>query len=181
VRRFRCEVRRHMNYRKNDRRALVWILQRLAAAEIANALHLRDFRSPAIFEFLTKTQSGVKQTSDFKGVDRLSRQPNSDIDLTERFVISHGSRARTRKTCAKPAHRYSPDLLPETTGRMSCVGRQAIGVRVASRSVAASTIWRRVAFESRFRARPGSAPFGHPSPSPRQSRHSDRGARGSYL
>jgi hypothetical protein len=31
--------------------ALVSILQRLAAAEIANALHLRDFRGPAIFEF----------------------------------------------------------------------------------------------------------------------------------
>ena len=31
--------------------ALVSILQSLAAAEIANSLHLRDFRSPAIFEF----------------------------------------------------------------------------------------------------------------------------------
>ena len=31
--------------------ALVSILLRLAAAEVANALHLRDFRSPAIFEF----------------------------------------------------------------------------------------------------------------------------------
>jgi hypothetical protein len=31
--------------------ALVSILQSLAAAEIANARHLRDFRSPAIFEF----------------------------------------------------------------------------------------------------------------------------------
>ena len=31
--------------------ALVSILQSLAAAEIANALHLRDFQSPAIFEF----------------------------------------------------------------------------------------------------------------------------------
>src|ERR1700675_3417374 len=31
--------------------ALVSILPCLAAAEIANALHLRDFRSPAIFEF----------------------------------------------------------------------------------------------------------------------------------
>jgi hypothetical protein len=31
--------------------ALVSILQSLAAAKIANALHLRDFRSPAIFEF----------------------------------------------------------------------------------------------------------------------------------
>ena len=31
--------------------AVVSILQRLAAAEIANALHLRDFRSSAIFEF----------------------------------------------------------------------------------------------------------------------------------
>jgi hypothetical protein len=27
------------------------MLQSLAAVEIANALHLRDFRSPAIFEF----------------------------------------------------------------------------------------------------------------------------------
>ncbi len=105
---------------------------------------------------------------------------SDDIASSISFTAVPG-RARTRKTCAKPAHRYSPDLLPETTGRMSCVGRQAIGVRVASRSVAASTIWRRVAFESRFRARPGSAPFGHPSPSPRQSRHSDRGGRGSYL
>jgi hypothetical protein len=31
--------------------ALVPILQSLAAAEIANALHLRDFRSAVIFEF----------------------------------------------------------------------------------------------------------------------------------
>jgi hypothetical protein len=31
--------------------ALVSILQHLAAAKIANALHLRDFRSPTIFEF----------------------------------------------------------------------------------------------------------------------------------
>jgi hypothetical protein len=30
---------------------LVSILHSLAAAEIANALHLRDFQSPAIFEF----------------------------------------------------------------------------------------------------------------------------------
>jgi hypothetical protein len=31
--------------------ALASILQSLAATEIANALRLRDFRSPAIFEF----------------------------------------------------------------------------------------------------------------------------------
>jgi len=31
--------------------ALVSILQSLSAVEIANALHLRDFRCPAIFEF----------------------------------------------------------------------------------------------------------------------------------
>ena len=46
----RCEVRDPINYRKSDR----WpssILRSLAAAEIANALRLRDFRSPAIFEF----------------------------------------------------------------------------------------------------------------------------------
>ena len=47
----RCEVRDHINYRKNESLALVSILQSLAAAEIANALRLRDFRSAAIFEF----------------------------------------------------------------------------------------------------------------------------------
>ena len=47
----RCEVRDHINYRKKRSLALASILQSLAAAEIANALRLRDFRSPAIFEF----------------------------------------------------------------------------------------------------------------------------------
>src|SRR5882757_591143 len=42
--------------------ALVSILQSLAAAEIANALHLRDFRSHAIFEFFNTI--GAKRTSD---------------------------------------------------------------------------------------------------------------------
>jgi hypothetical protein len=40
-----------MNYRKNDHWLSCGFLQRLAAAEIANALHLRDFRKPAIVEF----------------------------------------------------------------------------------------------------------------------------------
>src|SRR5712675_3245735 len=40
--------------------ALVSILQSLAAAKIANALHLQDFRSPAIFEFFNTI--GTKQT-----------------------------------------------------------------------------------------------------------------------
>ena len=42
--------------------ALVSILQSLAAAEIANALHLRDFRSPAIFEFFN-TIGAERKTS----------------------------------------------------------------------------------------------------------------------
>ena len=46
----RCEVRDHINYRKNDRWRS-YRFYRAAAAEIAKALHLRDFRSPAIFEF----------------------------------------------------------------------------------------------------------------------------------
>ena len=46
----RCDVRHHINYRKNDR-WLVSILQSLAAVEIANALHLRDFWIATIFEF----------------------------------------------------------------------------------------------------------------------------------
>jgi hypothetical protein len=45
-----CEVRDHINYRKNDRWRS-YRFYRAAAAEIANALHLRDFRSSAIFEF----------------------------------------------------------------------------------------------------------------------------------
>jgi hypothetical protein len=47
----RCELRDHINCRKNDRWPLVSILQGVAAAEIINTLHLRDFRSRAIFEF----------------------------------------------------------------------------------------------------------------------------------
>jgi hypothetical protein len=35
--------------------ALVSIPESLATAEIANALHLRDFQSPAIFEFFNTT------------------------------------------------------------------------------------------------------------------------------
>jgi hypothetical protein len=50
VRLSRCEVRDHINYRKNDRWRS-YRFYRAAAAEIAQALHLRDFRSPAIFEF----------------------------------------------------------------------------------------------------------------------------------
>jgi hypothetical protein len=49
VRLTRCEVRNHINYQPSL--ALVSILQSLALAEISNTLHLRDFRSPAIFEF----------------------------------------------------------------------------------------------------------------------------------
>jgi hypothetical protein len=40
--------------------ALVSILQGVAAAEIINTLHLRDFRSRAIFEFFNTI--GTKQT-----------------------------------------------------------------------------------------------------------------------
>jgi hypothetical protein len=51
VRLTRCDVRDHINYRKNRPLAFVLILQNLTAAEIANMRRLRDFRSPAIFEF----------------------------------------------------------------------------------------------------------------------------------
>jgi hypothetical protein len=42
--------------------ALVSILRSLAAAEIANMRHLRDFRSPAIFEFFNtiRTKADVR-------------------------------------------------------------------------------------------------------------------------
>jgi hypothetical protein len=60
VRRFRCEVRDHMNYRKNDR----WPSYRFYSAlhrQKSPMLHLRDFRSPAIFEFFNTI--GVQRTS----------------------------------------------------------------------------------------------------------------------
>ena len=46
----RCELRDHISYRKTTA-GLRIDLQSRAAAQIANALHLRDFRSPALFEF----------------------------------------------------------------------------------------------------------------------------------
>ena len=57
----RCEVGDHINYRKNDRWASYPFYRTLAAAEIANAPHLRDFWSPASFEFFTTICQG--QTS----------------------------------------------------------------------------------------------------------------------
>jgi hypothetical protein len=51
VRLSRCEMREPHQLPQKRSLALVSILQSLAAAEIANARHLRDFRSPAIFEF----------------------------------------------------------------------------------------------------------------------------------
>jgi hypothetical protein len=51
VRLSRCEVRDPHQLPQKRSLTLVSILQSLAAAEIANALCLRDFRSAAIFEF----------------------------------------------------------------------------------------------------------------------------------
>jgi hypothetical protein len=45
----RCDVGDQLPQKQSL--ALVSILQSLAAAEISNTRHLRDFRSPAIFEF----------------------------------------------------------------------------------------------------------------------------------
>jgi hypothetical protein len=42
-------------HRKTPALALVSILQRPAAAEVANALHLRDFRSPRFSSFSTQS------------------------------------------------------------------------------------------------------------------------------
>jgi hypothetical protein len=61
VRLSRCEVRDHINCRKKRSPAFASILQSLAAAEIANALHLRDFRSLAIFEFF----NNIRQKQSF--------------------------------------------------------------------------------------------------------------------
>lgn len=51
--------------------AVVLILQSFAPAEIANALHLRGFRSPAIFEFFNKI--GTFETC--PSIPRLVRSP----------------------------------------------------------------------------------------------------------
>jgi hypothetical protein len=60
--------------------------------------------------------------------------------------------------------RSSPTLAATPAGSVPSSDRT--GVRAASRSAVASTGRRQSAGGSRFRARPGSAPFGRPSPSP---------------
>jgi hypothetical protein len=59
VRLSRGEVKDPHQQQQKRSLTLVSVLQSLAAAEVANALHLRGFRSPAIFEFFNTI--GAKQ------------------------------------------------------------------------------------------------------------------------
>jgi hypothetical protein len=54
VRLSRRELRDHINCRKNDRWPSYRFYRALQADEIADAQHLQDFRSPAIFEFFRR-------------------------------------------------------------------------------------------------------------------------------
>ena len=72
MRPFRREVGDHMIYRKNDR----WPPYQFYAAEIANALHLRDFRSSAIFEFFNT----ISSKADIVAVRwHVSKVPRADM------------------------------------------------------------------------------------------------------
>ena len=159
---------------RSPKRAQYLRSQTIQAGENQTVQHpeRRPFRRLPPQPVKRMTQNGVFRRKRGPRPERSDQhQPNWATDLWHKAGASPDSISVASKI----------EFPTGTTGRMSCVGRQAIGVRVASRSVAASTIWRRVAFESRFRARPGSAPFGRSSPSPRLYRLSGRGRRGSYL
>jgi hypothetical protein len=87
VRRFRYEVRGQMNYRKNDRWPFYSALQR----QKSPMRYMRDFRSPAIFEFFnTIRQSRTSrlrpltrcQISDVPPADRMPRGPTKRFEAT---------------------------------------------------------------------------------------------------
>jgi hypothetical protein len=71
--------------------ALASILQSLAAVEIVNALHLRDFRSLAIFEFFNTIRH--KQTISVG----ISQQPKPDIH-TQTKTARSASFARMQRS-----------------------------------------------------------------------------------
>ena len=60
--------------------ALVSILQGLAAAEIADGLHLRDFRSPAIFEFFNTIRQKRASLVSANGGSRFGLRSSSSAD-----------------------------------------------------------------------------------------------------
>ena len=89
--------------------ALVSILQRLAAAEIANALHLRDFRSPAVFEFFnticqkptSRSCSGVAWGSRRSEMTRVCSEEGSCFEGggSPTGGFRHPSKSRRTRTC----------------------------------------------------------------------------------
>jgi hypothetical protein len=79
VRLSRCEVRDHINCRKNDRWRSYRFCRALPGLKSPNALHSRDFRSPAIFEFFNtigteRTWRDVRPESDFGGIAEVAFQ-----------------------------------------------------------------------------------------------------------
>jgi hypothetical protein len=118
----RCEVRVHINDRENDHRGLVSFLRSLAAAETANPLHLREFRSPAIFEFFNTI--GAKRTRSPMLMSAKCPQARSNVEACrsrlEGVVKSFGGqalqlraelrRARGAERLFKAALRLLPQL-----------------------------------------------------------------------
>ena len=65
-----CEVRDHINSRKNDHWSSHRVLQSLAAAEIANALHLRDFGAPRFSSSQSRQESANENSCTAANEDR---------------------------------------------------------------------------------------------------------------
>jgi hypothetical protein len=73
---------------------LVSILQSLAAAEIANALHLRDFRSPVIFEFFNTIRGEADtppQGRDFRFGPNCAINQRFMLQLRSRSAVPSGA------------------------------------------------------------------------------------------
>src|SRR6266403_889583 len=105
----RCDVRGPHQLLQKRSLTLVSILQRLAATEIASALHLRDFRRPVIFEFFNTIRQQRSFAFEAEGGEphhgsspllRSSQEqrkssnplPKSTASLTGIFAVRTGSR-----------------------------------------------------------------------------------------
>jgi len=109
---------------------LVSILQRLAAAEIASALHLRDFRRPAIFEFFNTIRhkppvtilaqgyrdsptSIVQLKSQYRTVRDLASEAPHQFRTRNNLIRTQRTRSKSNKNAAKSTKLI--DILPLIT------------------------------------------------------------------
>ena len=79
---YRCDLRGPHELPQRRSLALVSILPCLAPAEIANALHSRDFRSSAIFEFFNT----IRQKMTYRGIGC----PRAPVQLFRESIVALG-------------------------------------------------------------------------------------------